>query len=359
MISNLWFLPVTLLCVFFSVLMFVHIIRSWDSKEKTSYKKINEIVYALLTLGFGLGYPLMIVNLAADHPGLLFDTAVEEFTFLGNLLICGVMTGIFLWALSAKIRVRKNPKLMKTQNNYEAFCEQFLKEYPEKNHIKRKITHILPVAVVAGCVVMFSFLRFFNGAWIDYALFFVIIIGVDFALTFLLQDLIRLFDFTWMPPNAIRMCSAGLTPDELDSFSSTAVMVWSFAPFLFFSFPIFFIVLLITAVADAMASIFGILAPNKHIFPKDTDKSIEGYIGGFLSSFLCVVFGAAFSNFFGLSTLSMGFTLSISLLVALVFVLIDLITSKVKLQDNYVNPFITGLILILVFASVDLAVFYG
>ncbi|MHA1146831.1 MAG: hypothetical protein ACTSR8_01145 [Promethearchaeota archaeon] len=354
------FLPVTILCVLFTVLMFIHIIRTWNHENKHFFKKLNEVVYALLTLAFGLYYPFIILSFGGNHKGVIFPTAVEELTFLGNLFIVGVMMGIFGWAISAKIRTIRNPELLKEQNNYEAFCKKFLEEYPDKNPIKRKITHILPVGVVTGCIIIFYFLTFFDGTWLDYAMFFIIIIGIDFAFTFLLQDLIRLYDFSYMPPNAIKMCEAGLTPDELDTFTSTSVMVFAFGPFVFFSFPIFYIVILITAVADAMASIFGILASKKgikHIFPSWSDKSIEGYIGGSLFTFICVVFAIGFSNFFGISNISISIMLGLALLLSLEFFLIDIITTKIELQDNYVNPLITGFTAVLYLIVLNIAIF--
>jgi len=353
------YLPVTILLALFSVLMFIHTVRSWNSETKTIFKKINEIIYALLVLSFGLYYPLLILRLGKDHAGILFPTAVEELTFLGNFLIIGIATGIALWGISAKIRTIRNPELLKNLNCYENFKTKFISEYPNKNHYKRKITHIFPVVVVAGCAIIFYNLSLFDGAWIDYALFFSIIIGVGFASTFIIEDLIRLFDFSYMPPNAIKLCEAALTPDELDSFSSTSVMIFSFGPFLFFSFPIFFCVITVTAVADAMASIFGIAADNKgikHTFPKWSDKSIEGYIGGILSTFLCVVGSVAFSNLLGLSNWSTGVIISLALILSVEFFLIDFLTTKIKLQDNFLNPFIMGFSAVLYLMALNIAI---
>ena len=267
--------------------------------------------------------------------------------------------GIAAWGISAKIRTMRNPELLKEQNNYDFFCKKLLEEYPERSKMQRRITHILPGAVVTLIIVLFSFFQGLLGdAWSPYALFFIIIIGIDFAFTFIVQDLIRLFDFSYMPPNAVRMCNAGLTPDELDTFSSTSVMVFSFGPFVFLSFPIFFIVLLVTSVADAMASFFGIkIGEKKHRFPKSTDKSIEGYVGGFVFTFICTIFAIVFSNFFGLSNWSIELALYLAIILSIVFVLIDIITSKVKLQDNYLNPFITGIVIILVLISLNISIF--
>ena len=353
------YLPVTILCLIFAAIMFIHIIKTWNS-EKKIYKKINEVIYALLTVAFALIYPFLILKFGENKQGILFPKAVDELILLGNIFIVGVMIGVSFWGISAKIRTIRNPELLKTQHNYELFCKEFLEEYSERSQIKRRITHILPGAVVGLCIIIvyYFFFGLLGSRWIDYAMFIIIIIGIDFALTFIAQDLIRLFDFSYMPPSAIKMCKAGLTPDELDSFSSTSIMVFSFGPFIFFTFPIFFIVLLITSVADAMASMIGILTGDKkHRFPKNSNKSIEGYIGGFIFTFICTVFAVVFSNHFQLSNWGLELTLYIATILSIVFVLIDLLTSKIDLQDNYLNPFITGFILILILIIANISVF--
>jgi CDP-diglyceride synthetase len=340
--------------------MFIHIFRTRKQNEKNRYKKINEIIYASLTFFFGLYYPLIILKLGEKREGLIFSNAVDEMTLLGNVFIVGVMFIIFLWALSAKIRTLKNPELLKEQYNYEKFCKKLLAEYQIKNHMKRKITHILPGAVVGINVIIFYyfFRSLLRNAWIDYALFITIIIGIDFALTFIGEDLIRLYDFSFMPPLGIRLCNAGLNPEELDSFSSTSVMVFAFGPFIFLTFPIFFIVVMITSVADAMAYLFGTIASkNKHFFPKNTKKTIEGYVGGFTFSFLSIIFGISFSNFYGLSNWSIHLTLFLALTISITFFIVDLITSKIKLQDNYMNPIITGLTLIVILNYLNIPIF--
>ncbi|MFX1258386.1 MAG: phosphatidate cytidylyltransferase [Promethearchaeota archaeon] len=334
--------------------------KTRNSENKGIFKKINEIIYTLLTLAFGIYYPFLILKLGGNNKGVILLNAVDEFTLLGNVFIVGVMIIIAAWGISAKIRTKRNPELLKEQNNYDFFCKKLLEEYPERSKLNRRITHILPGAVVALTIVIFYF--FFKGllgnAWSNYALFFIVIIGVDFAFTFTIEDLIRLFDFSYMPPTAIKMCSAGLVPDELDTFSSTSVMVFSFGPFLFLSFPIFFIVLLITSVSDAMAAIIGIkFSDKKHRFPKSTDKSIEGYIGGFIFTFICTLFGVVFSNFFGLSNWSIKLVLYLALILSVVFVLIDITTSKLKLSDNYLNPIITGIVIALVLMILNISIF--
>ncbi len=354
------YLPVTILCLIFASIMLVHIVRTWNVEDKSAYKKIDEVIYTLLTIAFAFVYPHLILKFGRNEKGIIIPNAIDELSLLGNIFIVGVMIGVSFWGISAKIRTIRNPELLLEQHNYEVFCKEFLENYSERSQIKRRITHILPGAVVGLCIVVsyYIFFELLGSAWINYAMFIVIIIGIDFALTFIAQDLIRLFDFGYMPPAAIKMCKAGLTPDELDSFSSTSVMVFSFGPFIFFTFPIFFIVLLITSVADAMASMIGIFTGDKkHHFPKSTNKSIEGYIGGFVFTFICTIFAVAFSNHFQLSNWGLELTLYVALILSTVFVLIDLLTSKIKLQDNYLNPFITGFVLILFLITIKISVF--
>ena len=50
-----------ILFFFFALMMFIHIVRTWNLEKKTTYKKINEVVYALLTLAFGVYYPLLLL----------------------------------------------------------------------------------------------------------------------------------------------------------------------------------------------------------------------------------------------------------------------------------------------------------
>jgi CDP-diglyceride synthetase len=333
--------------------MCLHIVRSWNSEEKGIFKRINEIIYAILTLAFGLYYPFIILRYGNNFSGIIFSTAILDFIFLGNVFIVGAIFAVFLWALSAKIRVLRNPELKSSCNNYDLFCKKFLKDYAEcstRNKIKRKCYHTLPFLVVGTIFVFLSNFKFVLGnAWSSYAVMFIVILGIDFAFTFLIGDIVRLLDFSWMPEKASRLFKSGMTDQELNSFTSTSVMVFGFGPFILTTFSIFIIVLLVTAVADACASIFGLLAgENKHNFPDDSDKSIEGYIGGIMATFLCTIFAIMFSNFFGLSNWTWSKIIIISLITSITFFLIDLLTSKIKLQDNYLNPIVIGVVLVIV-----------
>jgi dolichol kinase len=150
-----------------------------------------------------------------------------------------------------------------------------------------------------------------------------------------------------------------MTRDEIDTFTSTSVMVFGFGPFLFFSFPIFLIVLLITAVADAFASIFGLVPSKKHYFPKssESNKTIEGYVGGMISTFLCTLFAVLFSWLIGRAIWPISATLIVAAVMSITFLCIDLITSTIRLQDNYINPLTTGAILLIILPLFGISIF--
>ena len=201
------FLPVSILCFVIVAFMFIHIVKTSKTENKSNFKKINEIIYTLLTLAFGIYYPFLILKLGGKNKGVILSSAVDEFTLLGNLFIVGVMIIIALWGISAKIRTIRNPVLLEEQNNYEFFCSKLIEEYPNRSKVNRRVTHILPGAVVGICIAIFYFFLkdLLGNVWSNYALFFIVIIGIDFAFMFLVEDLIRLFDFSYMPPTAIKM----------------------------------------------------------------------------------------------------------------------------------------------------------
>ncbi|MFX1399076.1 MAG: hypothetical protein ACFFAS_18785 [Promethearchaeota archaeon] len=341
------------MCFLFSGAISVYIKRTWSLENKDIYTKLNEIVTCILCAFIGVLYHYFVLKFGDSFPGNAYSSLRLELALVGATGILSVMLIMGIWAISHKFTTLKHPELLEGENNYELFCERFMKNY--RPSIKRKITHLLPLGVVASIVVIFYFLSLnpiykMENIWRNFSLFFVVVIGIDFAYTFLLGDLIRLLDYSYMPRVVGKLFAIGLNPEELDTFSSTSIMVFGFAPFLLLQFPLFFIILLVTSVADGMASIFGLLAEKKgkkHRFPKKGHKSIEGYIGGSLFAFLSTIFGGFFSNLFGFSDPSIWtihLFLSLGLILAIVIFIIDVITSnKINICDNYLNPLACGI----------------
>ncbi len=338
--------------------MIYFLYSTWNLPSKTKYKKINEIIYIIITLGFGILYPFLLLYFADNHPGIFLPTAIEEFTLIGNVFIFGLFVMIILAGILNKLR---HGKSQRTPNypDYESFKKQFLKEYEVKNTTRRKYPHILPAFVVIFIILLCYLMKgILMDAWSDYAFFIIIVIGIDFAFMFILEDLIRLLAFDYMPHFVINLCKAGLYSDELDTFSSTFVMIFSFGPFIVLSFPIFFIILLISSIADAMSSVVGMHFYNKrHYFPKNSHKTIEGYLAGAGFSFICSIFGAVFSNIMGFSEWSFSLIILIAIIASIIFLGIDLLTSRIKLQDNFLNPICIGIGIITFLSLLNIPLF--
>ena len=54
----------------FALMMFIHIVRTWNSDKKPISKKVNEVVYALLTIAFGSYYPFLLLKFGSEMNGV-------------------------------------------------------------------------------------------------------------------------------------------------------------------------------------------------------------------------------------------------------------------------------------------------
>ena len=99
----------------------------------------------------------------------------------------------------------------------------------------------------------------------------------------------------------------------------------------FFPFGIFTASALIATIGDAAASIVG-LKYGKHNFPKNSGKTIEGYVSGFIASL-----GVSFLSLWVFEpNLEMIKILILSFSGAVVYLIIDIISPKI--DDNILNP---------------------
>lgn len=344
-------LPVIItLWIFFAFIM-INIYKKRDNENRDLWKAIDELALAVLILVFTVIYSFLLIEFGTGYQGVFNSDLTYELAFLGNLFIVGTTFCIFLWAITAKIRYNRNPNY-RGYSNYEEWLEIFKEEFPKRSPLKRKITHMLPIIVVfTSYILCFTMQDWLGATWKSYAMMFIIIIGIEFAIFFMIGDTVRLFDFSWCPPNAAKLYLGAMSPKEDYTYTSTAAMIFGFAPFLFFDFTVFTIILVITCLSDAMAYIIGSTygVPKEHFFPKDSQKTVEGYLGGVVFTFVSVMIGSIFSNW------SLELKLSVSVLMAITFFLIDF--SNSKLQDNYLNPLICGLVLIIYLSILNVPIF--
>jgi len=129
-----------------------------------------------------------------------------------------------------------------------------------------------------------------------------------------------------------------MRPSELDTFIASTPLVLSLIPFVFAPFPILASVALITTGADAVACLIG-KKYGTHRLKKNSNKTIEGFIAGGITTFLIVFIVMNMYQFW--MPISFIKILLMSLVSVILFLLIDFYIEHVS--DNILNPILTGL----------------
>jgi dolichol kinase len=315
---------------------------------------INSILTYFLWLTAGIIYPFFF---SASNPKIRF------FQMLSTFFICIFIPSLIFIILfyQYKLVVKKHPDIREKRN-----IETFLKNLDQKNRqnsnarsqrlrtdIHRKAFHLFPAGIV---ILLWIFAVYIwderwnaNIVWgitgEEFGQFLILTAGYSGILVFGALDYIRLsfvFEnhnlFHLIPDNVLKLLSKSMKRKENFDFIRPTILVLSFAPIFFFPFCIFAASILIATIGDGAASIFG-LKFGKIKFPKSSEKTIIGYITGFLASFgisflIITLFEPALQNIkILLISISGGFT----------FLIIDLL--NLRIDDNILNPIFCSLIM--------------
>lgn len=169
--------------------------------------------------------------------------------------------------------------------------------------------------------------------------------GYSGILIFGALDYIRLsfiFDkhnlFHLIPENVLDLLGKTMKRNENYNYIKPLVLALSFAPIFIFPFGVFAAASLIATLGDGVASVFGLHFGKIH-FPKSSEKTIIGYIAGFLASFAI----AFISLWLFENSLNLFEILLIAFSGALTFIIIDV--SNHKIDDNILNPIFCALVM--------------
>ncbi|MHA1340733.1 MAG: hypothetical protein ACTSO2_12225 [Promethearchaeota archaeon] len=215
-----------------------------------------------------------------------------------------------------------------------------------KADVKRKLQHLLPGATIIGfyylAIAFQDKLYAINWTIMTGTLYFTAAIGITFALLMNIFDLLRLMKWDYLGKFARTWADGALHPNELNTVTSAAIMVLAFVPFFILPEKQFlFAVCLIAGIADAMACIIG--KKFGSIRSKKTNKTLEGYLAGSISTYLLVL----------LTNLMIPFGVSIygvhliALSAAIGFFCVDYFSKY--LSDNILNSFVCGSLMYLTF----------
>ncbi|MHA2281687.1 MAG: hypothetical protein ACXAC5_12640 [Promethearchaeota archaeon] len=350
-------LPVTILFILSGSGLFYYAIRL-NQKYPLDHNFINSVLTFLLWITAGIIYPLFF---SAYNPNIRF------FQMLSTFFICIFTPSLIFLILyyQYKCVVKKHPDI-REKRNIETFLKIFdLKESHNSNQrsqrlktdIHRKALHIFPAGIV---ILLWIFAVYIwddiwnaNIAWgitgEEFGRFLILTVGYSGILIFGALDYIRLsfvFEkrnfFHLIPDNVLHLLSKAMKRKENFDFIRPTILVLSFGPIFFFPFCIFAASILISTIGDGAASLFG-LKYGKRKFPKSSEKTIVGYIAGFLTSF---VIGLVIVTLFAPSLLLIKIML-ISISGGFTFLIIDLL--NLRIDDNILNPIFSASMMVILY----------
>ena len=294
---------------------------------------------------------------------------IQWFQWLSVFFIC-IFTPIMVAVVLAYQyrKIKKNPEVKRHRclaNFFKEFKDKSggivdLETHTFKTDLHRKMLHLFPSTVI---LILWAFaVLIWEGLWNnsavwgisgqDFGVFLIITAGYSGIFVFACLDYIRLsciYDrgnvFWILPDNVLDLLGKAIKRKEFYEFIGPTILVLSFVPVFIFvhvSFAVFAAAMLIATIGDGFASLFGIKF-GKHPFPKGGHKTIEGYVAGFLGSFMIatVAYLAFEPQMFILKSMM------IALGGACVFLVIDLMDLKV--DDNILNPIFSGYMMALLY----------
>ena len=335
---SLYFLPTSLIFISLAIVTFVYPILN-RRRKREDHNFVNEILIGLLFLFSGILFPFMY-QAHSDLP-----QATLNFLWFSTSAV--LILESIVWSVILGKNFIKSKKDSDQVWDYAQFCEEFTEcwEYDFKKDVERKFLHLLPVFVIfifwtLGMILnALGVLAIWGLDTYSFAFWLIITVGFAFVVMFQFADMARLNKPATLPGWAQKWYKKSMKPDELDTFISSAPLVLSFVPFVFAPFPIFAAVSLITAGADAAASLVG-KKYGKRRFKESSKKTIEGYVAGSSMTFLIVILISGLYHPW--MAVSIGIIVTMAIIASVLFFLIDAILSK-NVTDNILNPILTGL----------------
>ncbi|TXT56287.1 MAG: Cytidylyltransferase family protein [Promethearchaeota archaeon] len=335
----MYYLPTSIIFILFAILTFIYTIKNREEKKNKGLF-VNELLVGLLFFIAGALFPFLLQSHSISIP-------ISHLNFMWLTTSLFLIIELTIWSfmiLYGYLRHKKKNNLS-PQEEYVQFCRTVKGNWNDelKNELGRKFLHIFTVIIIiffwhiGSLLEDLGILGVFGLENYSFSFWMIITVGYAFVIMFQTADLIRLNYFYTLPKWAkIWYCSA-MRERELDTFVASTPLVLSFVPFVFFPFPVFVSVALITTVADAIACLVGKKFGKKKFNPT-SDKTIEGFIAGSFSTFLIVIF--SFLIYYPLLPISLLKIIIMAAISSLIFFLTDKFIERIS--DNITNPFLVG-----------------
>jgi dolichol kinase len=345
-------LPVVILFIGFGIGLFYYAIKL-NKKYPEEHNFVNSVLTYMLWLTAGAIFPIYFSS---------YSPNIRFFQILSTIFICIFTPCLIFLILFYQYRfvLRKNPNI-KERRNIKAFLKDFnekgenvdKKKTKLKTDVHRKVLHLFPAGVVIFLWIFAVYI--WEGRWHanviwgitgeEFGRFLILTVGYSGILVFGALDYIRLsfiFEkhnfFHFIPDNVLNILGKSMKRSENFEYIRPTVLVLSFTPIFFFPFCIFAAAILIATIGDGAASVFG-LKFGKINFPQSSEKTIIGYISGFLVS-SGIIIGILLLFAPGLYLYKI---LLITFSGGLTFFIIDV--SNLKIDDNILNPIFCAIIM--------------
>lgn len=353
MVFTIITLPITILFIVMglSQLYYAIKLKRRFPKEHNFY---NSFIVVLLWIVCGIFYPFFYME-DNEHVRFHQSFSMSIICIFSLLLIFSILMYQYRVVLKDRPHLKQNRTLVKFLEKYELINvkQNDNKSYSLRTDFHRKLFHLLPAGVI---IILYNFaVHIWEGVFHadqvwgisghDYGMFLILTIGYSGVILFAALDFIRLsYIFEnrninlLLPDSLSNLLIKSLKPNEIYEFTKTVILVLSIVPLLFLPFGVFAAAALITSIGDGFASFVGV-AFGKHHFPKNSNKTIIGYVAGFLTSF-----GVSLFALFLFEPALLPFKVIVmSLSGGIVFLIIDLLS--LKIDDNILNPIFCGLIM--------------
>jgi len=355
MVYNSLTLPVTL---FYVANGFAHLYYAIKLKKKYSnHNFINSFLVFMLWIIAGVVYPLFFIR-DTDQVRWFEGLALQIICIYAPLLIFFILYYQFQFIL------KKHPQL-REDRTIDTFIDRFPlmdiknlsnRKQALKTDFHRKAFHLLPAVIIIFLWLfavniwdaMWDADQFWGISGIEYGIFLILTVGYTGVIIFAALDYIRLSHifnkgnmYHLLPTCISNTLGKTLKKNEIYEFTRPVSLVLSLIPTLFLSFGVFTAAALIATLGDGAASICGLRFGKIHI-PKSSNKTLIGYISGFIVSFgISILVLWVFEQTFFISQI-----IIIGFFGALTFLIIDIL--NLKIDDNILNPIFCAYIMTLV-----------
>ncbi|MFW9968574.1 MAG: hypothetical protein ACFFDF_00140 [Candidatus Odinarchaeota archaeon] len=353
MVYNCLTVPVT---IFYITNGFTHFYYALRLKKKyQDHNFINSFLIFILWIVAGVVFPFFFIR-DTGQVRWFEGLALQIICIYAPLLVLFILYYQFQFVLKRKANLRDDRTIDNFINHFTLMDMKNLKDrkIALKTDLHRKAFHLLPALIIIFLWLFAVYIwdpildadQFWGISGTEYGIFLILTVGYTGVIIFAALDYVRLSHifnkrsiYHLLPTCISNVLANTLKKNEIYEFTRPVALVLSLVPTLFLPFGVFTAVALIATLGDGAASVFGLRYGKIH-FPKSSNKTVIGYISGFLVSFgvgvlVLYLFEQQSLNIFKITII--GFS------GALAFLIVDLLNLKV--DDNILNPILSALIM--------------